>query len=87
MYGTTEDIGCSDGDDISYIFVSFRGMRNLSFSDDYVFDPVRSSLQVVTDMVPGFIAGDGTPCKITGNFTDSVTGGFALACCYAYNYF
>ncbi|MBQ7023897.1 MAG: hypothetical protein IJN29_09965 [Akkermansia sp.] len=77
---TTDIVGYYYNGQYKSIFVSYRGTRTLRFSDNYVFDPVESFIQIGTDLIPGFIAGDGVPYKITGIITDTVSGYFVVNC-------
>jgi hypothetical protein len=48
--------------------------RRASFDETYVFvfDPNRPIVTLFTDIIPSWIAGPGTPFRITGSFTDIV---------------
>lgn len=62
------------------VLVSFTAIRELSFTDDYVFDSISNFKQIFTDFIPWIIAGEGEPFRITGKFTDSVSSEFIFSC-------
>lgn len=58
------------------------GHRNANFVDEYnfIWEPETPIKTFFTDVIPGIIAGEGTPFNITGTLTDSVVGKANQSC-------